>query len=117
MSLVLGIIWLLIGVVLLAWHAFTNDPRMRLPFAGNLSLGWLALVLAAYNFVRWWSQRALQQEQRRLQFLKAKIERSHWDERRAAYDNPDPTFQFHDEPPPPAPNHIQPPEEKMKDEG
>jgi hypothetical protein len=111
-NLFLGLLWLLGGVVLLAWHAFTGDPRFRLPLH-NLSGGWACLVLALYNFVRWWSQRSWQQEMRREELLRAQRERAHWEQHRAAYDNPDPTFQFTNEPPPPQ-QGIAPPEDGLR---
>jgi hypothetical protein len=51
--------WLVLGGALLTWHGIhPDDSRGRL-MGSNLSLGWLALLLALYNGVRCWSQRSL----------------------------------------------------------
>jgi hypothetical protein len=93
--------WGMLGIVLIAYHATTGDPRGRIPLFGDISLGWAGLLLALYNFVRWWSQRALLAE-KKAQWL-ARTRREHLASRRqrAEYGEPNPDFIFGDEPPPP----------------
>jgi hypothetical protein len=89
----MAVMWLVLGVAVLV----TDPPGMRIPGI-NISAGWAALVLAAYNAVRWWSLRS---DRRRR--AAAEIER-HRRARRPvepeAERNPDFIF---DEPPPEKP--------------
>jgi hypothetical protein len=98
-NLILGLAWLAIGVWML-WADYTGQGLgWRIRFFPELSVGWLLLVLALYNFVRWYSIRAGQR-------ARAEEERAAWlrraPRRRDREDvTPDPNFQFTDEPPPP----------------
>jgi hypothetical protein len=59
-NLVLMVIWLAIAVIILAPEGVA-PPKLRQQFGGPLQLpvAILALVLAAYNGVRWWAYRSL----------------------------------------------------------
>ena len=56
MHFILAILWGVFGVGLLVWH--TLYPAATFGKIGGLSLGWVALLLAAYNLARWWSIRS-----------------------------------------------------------
>ena len=53
----LGFFWLCAGAALLFVH-FTGRQVMHLREDAAGMLGMLALLLSAYNFVRWWAARA-----------------------------------------------------------
>jgi hypothetical protein len=53
--LIAALLWLVLGVVVLV----TDPPQFRFHFFGTpISSGWAALLLAAYNGVRWWGLRS-----------------------------------------------------------
>jgi hypothetical protein len=54
MNLCLALIWLSLGVLLLAEEWTTGRPRWVIPIGSGVSVAWLAVVLAGYNFLRWW---------------------------------------------------------------
>jgi hypothetical protein len=59
--LIMAAAWLVGGVAILV----ADPPDLRMRLGGvNLSAGWAALVLAAYNLVRWWSLRSSYQRRR-----------------------------------------------------
>lgn len=95
----LAVLWLAGGIVLLAWHYTTGDPRGKIEAFGGMSSGWIAIILGVYNLARWWGARAARQER----FLMHQMEEERRQRRRAAaqadYDHPDPNFTFTDEPP------------------
>jgi hypothetical protein len=54
MNLVLAILWFVGGVALIAWHGYTGGQGGQLRIGGySLSMGWLMLLLSAYNLIRW----------------------------------------------------------------
>jgi hypothetical protein len=99
MNLFLALLWFLGGIALLAYDRINGDVRLRIS-GTDLSFGWLLLVLAAYNLVRWWSLRSYRMEQqaRAQQAAQARFSRAAPRERRD--EPPDPNFNFTDEPPP-----------------
>ena len=99
-NLVLAVIWGLGGVVLIVYHALTDDPRGRIKLiGGDLSLGWAALVISLYNVARYFAFRAGQAEKRATAEYEERIRRRH-EHPREPYGEPDPNFRFTDEPPP-----------------
>jgi hypothetical protein len=98
MNLLLGILWLVGGVVLLAYERFTGDVRLRI-HGMDLSVGWLPLALALYNFARWWSQRSDRAEQRALQVAAANRYRAVHPARRPGEPPPPSNPNFTDRPP------------------
>jgi hypothetical protein len=56
LSLILAAFWVVMAVV-----AFSYDLRI---WGINIPAGWLALVLAGYNLVRWWARRSAGQRAR-----------------------------------------------------
>jgi hypothetical protein len=64
-NLVLALLWLMLGVTVLAWQTFTGNSVMYLPVGDyRISYGWLMLLLVAYNLRRWWSVRAVHRQRR-----------------------------------------------------
>jgi hypothetical protein len=64
MHLVLALLWLVLGGAVLAWQGtHPDDPGWRI-LGSNVSVGWLALLFALYDGLRWWSQRSLPQTRR-----------------------------------------------------
>jgi hypothetical protein len=52
--LIMALVWLVLGLAILG----TDPPNLRFSFGGvSFSAGWAALLLAAYDAVRWWSLR------------------------------------------------------------
>ena len=63
-SWMLALVWLAIGAAIL-WY---DPPQFRIAIgSGSFSTGWAALVLAAYNLVRWWSYKSAQARRREAQ--------------------------------------------------
>jgi hypothetical protein len=107
MNLLLAILWLLGGIVLVAYEQFTGDTRFHIR-GTSVSVSWLCLVLGAYNLVRWWSARAYRAERRALQIEEARHRAAHFRPREGPPPQPDPNFDFTTKPEP-RPPHDQPP--------
>jgi hypothetical protein len=103
MNLFLCLVWSALGIYLIVVHATNPDYlSFRLPFPGQPSGGWLALLLAAYNFIQWWTRESLRKQRLQAQREEAERRERHLREhRQEAGQVPDPNFQFTDEVPPP----------------
>jgi hypothetical protein len=55
-NLFLACIWALLGIGLLAADYFMPDAGSPRVFGTDLSWGWVALLLAFYNLVRWYGR-------------------------------------------------------------
>jgi hypothetical protein len=57
--LALAIAWFLAAAFVFIEQTRTGDPRcfVRL-FGSEISYGWFALILSAYNGLRWWARRS-----------------------------------------------------------
>jgi hypothetical protein len=99
MYLMFAVFWLLVA----AFIFITGDPRFILRLGGiDLSGGWLALVLALYCLVRWWSRRSYRQQRQAELEAQAERERRRREERRAEENAaPNPNLIFTDTPPRP----------------
>jgi hypothetical protein len=62
-SLFLALFWLVTALAIFAFEWFNPERRLTI-FDTGISAGWFALVLFAYNIIRWRSLRALQGGQR-----------------------------------------------------
>jgi hypothetical protein len=96
-NLVMAGLWLVLGLGILV----TDPPDLRFRFAGvSISSGWAALILAAYNAVRWWSLRSAMMRRRAAE----EMERHRPPRRAPGEPEPErnPDFIF-DEPPPEKP--------------
>jgi hypothetical protein len=58
-NLYLAGFWLLLGAGILFWEALSGDKAASSRVGTAFSAGGLALLLAAYNLVRWWAQHSL----------------------------------------------------------
>jgi hypothetical protein len=103
MSGFLALIWLVCGLGVLTYQAASGDTRLSLHILGtSVSSGWVMLVMAGYNFLRWWSRRPMSRTPRyTVRDRDRRHRRRHDDETRER--NPD--FIFTDDPPPDAPPH------------
>ena len=58
-NLFLAGIWAVLGLCLLVYHALQPDNQMAFNIGNtHVSLGLVALALAAYNLLRWWLDRS-----------------------------------------------------------
>jgi len=103
-NLVLAVFWLLLAVALLTWTWVAGDSDWRIPL-GNSSVagGWLALLallLAFYNLVRWWSSWSYAKQQRELREAEARRRDAERATRRASESavERDPNFIFTEQP-------------------
>jgi hypothetical protein len=97
-NLVYALIWLAAAVGLLLWQALhPENPGLVIRGTG-VSFGWLALALAIYNLVCWWSSWSYQRQRRELA-------EEHGDRQQSARPQPpgqtapNPDFDFSDKPP------------------
>jgi hypothetical protein len=73
-NLVLGVFWAFLGIIILLF----DPPWIRQYLRQNTELsGWVALILAAYNGVRWFSNRSAQAARRAAQEASRERERTH----------------------------------------
>jgi hypothetical protein len=101
MYLFLALIWLLLGLVLLLPELGLLGGRFKNDDWGQL-VGWIALMFAAYNVVRWWSARSLAAGRRAAAELEHR-RRTEEEKAPRAYQAPDPNFDFSDRGPPAPP--------------
>src|SRR5262249_45250070 len=92
MNLILAILWLIGAAALFAYESQPGDQRVRIR-GTDLSMGWLLLALALYNFARWFSTRSARAAQRTTWEGRVRRFRERRDE------PPDPNFDFTREPP------------------
>jgi hypothetical protein len=100
MNLILALFCLTAGVAMLVHERLTGAMTWRIR-GTDFSAGWLLLVLAVYNLVRWWSLRSQQKTQEEIS--RQQLNRSSRDPDAPP---PDPNFDFSDKPkapPPPRP--------------
>jgi hypothetical protein len=101
MNLILALGCLIGGAAMLVHERLTGATTWRIR-GTDLSAGWLLIVLAVYNLVRWWSIRSQQKTME-------DVSRQRLDRSTASPDPnapaPDPAFDFTDKPkaPPPGP--------------
>jgi hypothetical protein len=96
MNLVLGILWLLGALGLFAYEAITGETPWRIRVMGNISGAWALVILAAWNFARWYSARMNRADQEAIRIVhEARLREARHHERPVV---PDPTFDFTDRP-------------------
>jgi hypothetical protein len=103
LNLILAAMWLVIGIAMLVACYTTNDPRLRerLMVGNEFPIGWLVLLMAVWNLIRWYSVRASRLQRQELEQLR---ETRRYPARPSEpIGEPNPAFNFTDEPPPPAP--------------
>jgi hypothetical protein len=95
MNLIWGILWLVAGVAILVWQTVTNTPLFYINIGFPLSSGWLAMMLGAYNFVRWYSIRSYRRQRQEAEELWQRRQREHREAERAERNEPpNPDFDF-----------------------
>lgn len=98
-NLVLMVVWLAVGVALLLWQ-WVNPQNPYANFWGSgLSVGWVAILLAVYNLVRWCADRAYRARQEAAR--EAQYPRQRDEHAPRPPQKPDPNFNFSDRPPKP----------------
>ncbi len=99
-NLVLGILWLA-GALAIFGYGFVTGEWPWTIRGLNISAGWLFLLFAAWNFARFYAQRAYQREQESLRIQhEARLRSARQGSRPREYD---PTFDFSEKPAPPSP--------------
>lgn len=64
LNLFMAIFWMVLGAGLVLYHwMFPGEQFLRLRWT-DWSPGWLILVLAVWNVLRWWSARAAEADRR-----------------------------------------------------
>jgi hypothetical protein len=97
MNLPFAFLWLALAVGVFGYELFTGTTPFTIRGL-NVSAGWLFLLLAAWNFVRWYSYRTRKAELEALRVAhEARLRQAR---HREPPDEPDPTFDFSDKPPP-----------------
>jgi hypothetical protein len=99
-NLFLAAMWLLLGAWLLIHDYLHPGGGTTFSIGGtDISLGWIAVVLAGYNVARWWGRRAARQARQQREEFERRRELARRDrEFRESGREPDPNFNF-DEPP------------------
>ena len=108
MNLVLALLSLLGAVSLISYELVRGKPLWTIR-GTNLSASWLLVVMALYNFARWWSVRSYRAQQRALRAEDAARYRRLHDRDRP---EPDPTFDFTSPAPPENPPPGQSPADR-----
>ncbi len=103
MNLFLGIMWLLGALFLFGYEAVTGVRLWRVQVLNDISGAWALLILAAWNFVRWYSVRMsrAEAEANRVVYQARRRQQERDLEQRPV--EADPTFDFNDQPGAPAP--------------
>jgi hypothetical protein len=111
MNLLLGIMWLLGALFLFGYEAVKGVRLWPLHLLNDVSGAWALLILAAWNFVRWYSVRMSRAdaEANRIVYQARRRQQERDLEQRPV--EPDPAFDFTDRPaaPTPRPPGAQPP--------
>ena len=93
----LGVIWLTIGVAVLLTDWRRGIPTFYFTIFGTpISLGWLALALAGYNVIRWWSVRSWLARKNAMEDADTWRRQRHARSERRPPQEPDPNFIFTD---------------------
>src|SRR5437879_6168784 len=96
LHLILGLLWLGLGLALLFPEVTGLETRKL--HVGNVqsSAGWLVLVMAVYNFARWYGVYSARSVREADSQVKARMQRSRREEPPPR--DPDPNFDFRDPP-------------------
>jgi hypothetical protein len=102
LNLFMAIFWLVIGAGLVIYHTlYPDEQAFRLRFI-DVSPGWLILVLALWNVVRWWGARAAEKDRQFHEQLAFQRQRKHYEELARKEEKPvvNPEFDFSKPAPP-----------------
>jgi hypothetical protein len=81
MNLYMAVFWAFLGGTILFLDGQAGRVRWALPLSTEspVSVGWLALLLAGYNLLRWWVSRGMEANRR---LMAAEAERREREQRR-----------------------------------
>jgi hypothetical protein len=98
LNLLLAVVWLVVAGVCFAisW----SDPKGRALGITDFSVGWVALILCAYNLLRWWAERSSAANRRSLREVSARRRSRDAENQAGTKPTPDPNFDFTDRPAP-----------------
>ena len=102
MNLIAAILWLGCGVGLFVYEHITGEVRYKIRGL-DISIGWLLLLLALYNFARWYGKWSRVEDTSKQFLREARVRQAQARERH----DPDPNFDFTT--PPAPPGGIRPP--------
>jgi hypothetical protein len=97
--LIMAGLWLILGGVLIAWQMQHPGAKALTILGTGISFGWLALVLALYDLVRWWNRRTFLYTRESLAKTQSMPHRHEESEPSSAPEILNPEFNFTDEPP------------------
>jgi hypothetical protein len=94
-NLFLAVFWLLLGLGLVIYHAiYPHEQFLRMRFL-DISPGWLIMILAMWNIVRWWSTRKIERDRRYDEEMTYQRQRRRQGERsERGEEAPNPEFDF-----------------------
>jgi hypothetical protein len=95
LNLFMAIFWMVLGAGLVVYHRmFPGESFLRLRWT-DLSPGWLIMVLAVWNIIRWWSALAAEKDRKMHENLTYERQRRHHESLPTARDEaPNPEFDF-----------------------
>ncbi len=96
-NLVLGLVWAALALAAFVLPLVNPDVRALRIGGTGLNAGWLAVLFAVYNLVRWLSLRLAAQRRRLLEEMEERRYRARRNP--GAETEPDPAFDFRDRPP------------------
>jgi hypothetical protein len=99
MNLVLGILWLSGAVFLFGYEAAFGKRLWSIRGFNDVSGAWILLLLAAWNFVRWFSTRMSRADREAMRIANEARARHSQSRQPEPLTEPDPTFDFSDKPP------------------
>ncbi len=96
MNFILSLLFLAGAIGVFGYQAVTGDRNPRIVHT-DISVGWILLMMTAYNLVRWWSVRSYQIQQWEMRQQAARVRERYRTRQRE--DRPiDPNFDFTNEP-------------------
>lgn len=93
-------LWLAVGVAIVVYHALNPDDQMLRVRWFDFSPGWLAILMAFYNLVRWWSSRSSDADRAFEESQESRRNRARYSTIKPTEEPPDPNFDFSKEQPP-----------------
>ena|SRR6516225_8409895 len=80
LNLFMAIFWLILGLGLVIYHALNPQQGNFRIIGTDLSAGWLIVVLAIWNVLRWWSARAADKDRQFEEDAAFQRQRKHYDQ-------------------------------------
>jgi hypothetical protein len=93
-NLFMAIFWMVLGAGLVGYHwMYPGETFLRLR-GTDLSPGWLIMILAAWNVIRWWSALAAEKDRKMQENLTYERQRRHGSLPVTREEAPNPEFDF-----------------------